>query len=314
MWHFAHHPPHPNCGNETWLHWIAVRMLHARLSRALSENVGVRLSYSCDCLCGKHGGNVARVADSVVMERRIESGTIRPDVRLCRNAQTVALFEVVVTHEPALAVVEWAQSNQIPILEFHLKEPADLNKLQQEVLVPDRVNGLDKQTLCPCSSRPCDCGRPGCPQHTHCPPPCQIIDSPDHRHCRQCGHAVSGHWAYCFCCSLARRLERIPCYRRGLSPYDGHRHCKTCHTEMMGHNTMLYDDCYGCNQRRIQSEQNLAIAKKESLHENLARRQDPKLTPADVERRQLWAALNAWLQPSIERYSNGTNGTGTGSE
>ncbi len=249
-WHFAHHPPAKDCGVESWLHKTAVRILYNRFRIGLSDHTEVRLEYSCSCLCGKHQGNVLKSANAVAMESRIETSNIQPDVRLINNGKTVVLVEVVVTHAPEPPVVEWATSHGRPLLEFHLSEAADLEKLETIVIRPDKLQGMGIDSLCPCSKRLCRCGRPSCPKHTCCRPPCNLIDGPEHDHCLDCGTAIwEREYIRCYCCYLARRLGRVPCYQRGLSP-DSHRHCMLCHREMMGMRAYLYDNCYRCNQRK----------------------------------------------------------------
>jgi len=145
--HFAHHAG-ANCQPETAMHKLGKLLLHRRLSQAITAGEAVPISWSCASCHDQHNRNLVKHAASVHLEADL--GLLRPDVLLL-NAEgaLAAIVEIIVTHKPDQHVLDFAATNGVPVVEFHLGTAEDLERLdQEEMLEPTRVH-LCTRPKCP---------------------------------------------------------------------------------------------------------------------------------------------------------------------
>ena len=256
--HFAHEAGAPSC--EGWLHATAKLLLYQRIADAMAGNHPLMIQWCCTSPdCGLHNKDLLwrGILTRVLVEHRLLDWSIQPDI-VCMAGDTPAvLIEVVDTHTPEPPVIDAG----LPVLEFHVSDTTDLARLSAGTLPVSVMSNY------PCPDPRCDmCRKPAsvgcyrcdkCGEHT---PPnshgfyycqqCQACDDVAHRHCKDCDQLTWGRYARCYCCNLAKRLGRVPCYRRGLT-INSHRHCSQCYAEMDSKKQLLYENCYRCN-RAIQ--------------------------------------------------------------
>jgi hypothetical protein len=150
--HFAHYVS-ATCNAETLLHHLGKRLLHERISVALSNNQPLPIKWEC-VQCGDfHEVNMVKSATGVRIEQNL--GPCRPDITLVKaNGSPSVFVEVVVKHAPDETVVDYVRQHNIALVEFHIKSVDDLERISQsEVLLPLKVNV--------CSRPKCKiCGRP----------------------------------------------------------------------------------------------------------------------------------------------------------
>ena len=252
--HFAHERYNPVC--EGLLHRTAKLLLYQRIADAMAG--GHRLMVQWPCTnpdCGLHTQNLlgGGVLTHVLIEHRLSDWAIQPDIVCMAGNTPRVLIEVVDTHAPEPAVI----AAGLPTLEFHLSDTTDLAALSRETLSCTVIHNKNcpnpRCNICrkPASARCWRCAK--CGEHTdprtHGPyycQQCQTCNDNAHGHCPECRQQFDGHYAYCYCCNLARRLGRMPCYRRGFT-IDSHRHCRRCHAEMDSDKQEMYENCYRCN-------------------------------------------------------------------
>ena len=266
--HFAHEVWNPAC--EGLLHKTAKLLLHQRIADAMAGNDRLMIQWRCTSPdCGLHTQNLlgGGVLTHVLVEHRLSDWNIQPDITCMADKTPRVLIEVVDTHAPEPPVI----AAGLPTLEFHFSDATDLAVLSRETLPCTVIHNKD------CPDPKCDiCRKPAsvgcwqcdkCGEHTdakthgsyYCRQ-CQTCNDNAHVHCQDCGQQFYGPYSRCYCCYLARRLGRVPCYRRGLTIYN-HRHCRQCHAEMDSDKQQLYENCYLCN-RSIAME-SMEQAKKE---------------------------------------------------
>ena len=260
--HLAHFRGIPAC--EGWLHATAKLILYQRFADALASDAQVSIGWLCpespleadDWLnCGlKHSTDIfgKGVITDVKLEHFLSDKGIRPDITLIRADRTaVVLVEVVDTHQPESSVID----SDLPVLEIHVSDETDLEILKNDEIPVSVMHNY------PCPSPSCEvCHRRKGDGHHYCGKCNEHISPYEHSYCQQCKSCFpNGYDHYhpceqcgnetkyqrCYCCHLARRLGRVPCYQRGIDPI--HRHCPQCHTEIMGDKIWVYDLCYRCS-------------------------------------------------------------------
>ena len=252
--HFAHEGYNPAC--EGLLHQTAKLLLYQRIADAMAGGHPLMVQWRCTSPdCGLHTQNLlgGGVLTDVLVEHRLRDWNIQPDIVCMAGEMARVLIEVVDTHAPEPPVI----AASLPTLEFHVSNETDLAKLSRETLSCTVIHNKD------CPDPKCDiCRHPAsvghwicdkCGDHTdleehgsyYCRQ-CQTCGYDAHSHCLDCGQPTYGPYSRCYCCNLARRLGRVPCYRRGLT-IDSHRHCRQCHAEMDSDKQLLYENCYRCN-------------------------------------------------------------------
>jgi len=149
----AHHFAHcvgATCNTETLLHQLGKRLLHERLSAALSSNQPLPVKWECIQCRDLHEANLVKSATGVRIEQNL--GHCRPDITLIKaNGSPSAFVEVVVKHAPDENVIEYARQHSIALVEFHITTTDDLERISQsEVLLPTKVDvcSRPKCTVC----------------------------------------------------------------------------------------------------------------------------------------------------------------------
>lgn len=125
--HFAHAGGQA-CNPETALHVLGKRLLFNRLEKGLQDGLPVLMEWECDECHTLHSGNIIKIAAGVALER--SWGPCRPDITVLRQeGLPAALVEIVVSHEPEENVFRFAESVGCPVVEFHLKDEGDLERI-----------------------------------------------------------------------------------------------------------------------------------------------------------------------------------------
>lgn len=136
--HFAHKNLNPNCSPETVLHFGFKRILHERITKALSAGDKLPIQWNCKSCCGSHKGNLLKRATHAIEECNL--GSCKPDIGLLgKKEKVVAAIEVVVTHCPEITSAEHYKKEGIPLIIFKLKSDTELSRASEEVLSPDLV-------------------------------------------------------------------------------------------------------------------------------------------------------------------------------
>lgn len=128
--HFAHFQGE-SCDGETLLHQLGKRLLHDRISMAISRGEDIPFRWRC-CECGDiHQGNLTELASTVELEESL--GSIQPDVTVFDHYRRPrVLVEVVVTHEPEASVWEYAYQNKAYLVVFKVETEYDLECLDRD--------------------------------------------------------------------------------------------------------------------------------------------------------------------------------------
>ena len=139
--HFAHYSG-SNCKPETVLHFIAKLLLYRKIQKAISENAAIHMQWECQ-RCGRnHDGNLLKKATRVELELNLSA--CRPDLALLdKTGKVIAFIEIIVTHSPGENVLAYCRANRVAIIEFDVKNGADLEGMATEGFRPNRVNQCD---------------------------------------------------------------------------------------------------------------------------------------------------------------------------
>ena len=157
--HFAHHATAGDCDGESLLHRLGKRILARRMEVDIATRRPVNVRWGCERCDREHETDVVRGATGVAVEHTIctaGGGRIRPDVAVIdRSGKPQMLCELVVTHEPAQGVYDYARANGIAVAEFWIADVADLEGLEHA-----RTLRPKKATL-GCLTPSCsECGEP----------------------------------------------------------------------------------------------------------------------------------------------------------
>ena len=266
--HFSHASGWTSCG-EGWLHATAKLLLAERFERSIDDGLSVSMRYECDeCSC-RHEGNLVKGVDLVQVEKAFSDAGIRTDIFL--GGSFPKLVEVVVTHEPEVAVYDYASSENIPLVILKVAEVGDLDNLRDGVLTVEVCQ--DPECLCEREAREkriewADCDWRWCQQCG------QVVKDMrgqfggygDHHHCVSCGVLMeNSKYPKHYCCHMTDRLRLRLCSRR-LEDFT-HGHCKRCGdiTRMRRDKEGFFDLCYRCH-----STTHLSETRTSSYHVNLS--------------------------------------------
>lgn len=140
--HFAHKGNSDNHCSESFLH----KLFKERCVDYIREKIasGHSLLFEWHCMqCGEeHNGNLLKKAVNVIMECDLD--VCKPDVALLDgNGKVVIVIEVVVTHKPDQAVLEYYNDNKIACIQINVVDFQDCEIVEEKLSHPDDVN------LCP---------------------------------------------------------------------------------------------------------------------------------------------------------------------
>ena len=166
--HFSHYSNVRSCG-EGWLHAACKQALLERCEVALQKGWSITLPFDCKC------GDVSKVdilqgVTYAVKERPF--GSSRPDICLLDSNELPRVFIEIVHTPPENGVINDAQSYQVPLLVFRVKEECDVKRLQDDRLQPEWLVPL------------------ACPHKQNHMPAAIIIEDLDRARRRRRGHIV----------------------------------------------------------------------------------------------------------------------------
>jgi Competence protein CoiA-like family len=150
--HFAHWRP-VDCNPETVIHQLGKRLLNDRIQSALTSNQPLNLEWNCTYCGDAHPGNLLKLARAVHVERSF--GSCRPDIAICgTNDKPIAFLEIVVTHPPDDAVLNFSKKHGVEIFEFHVQSETDLEQIKSSApLVATSGTYCPKQKCSNCRAR-----------------------------------------------------------------------------------------------------------------------------------------------------------------
>ena len=146
--HYAHKAS-SNCSPETVLHFLFKTQLHNHLEQCLKQGLSVPIKWDCERCRKTHSRpNLLAKAKAIALEKAV--GPYRPDLSLIDElGEPFLAIEVVVTHAPEEAALDYYKSKGIHVVEYHVSSQEDLNR-------PKRFQQFEKTTVCL---------QPTCPEH-----------------------------------------------------------------------------------------------------------------------------------------------------
>lgn len=150
--HFAHKVLSPNCTPETALHYSFKTLLYDKIQKHLDRDSPLRIQWTCSNCKEIHTGNLLKKAVQVRLEHNL--GTCQSDIALLdRNDCAIAAIEVVVTHAPERATLQYYKQNQIAVVVYSLKSDEDIERLDKEILEPNDVKLCTNPKCLKCGER-----------------------------------------------------------------------------------------------------------------------------------------------------------------
>lgn len=123
--HFAHKNLSPNCTPETVLHYSFKTLLCQKIQDCIDHKLRLEIHWGYDPCEGHHTGNLLRKAVQVKSECKL--GLYQPDISLLdQNGRPIAVIEVIVTHAPEQATVNYYKLNEITLVTYVLESDEDI--------------------------------------------------------------------------------------------------------------------------------------------------------------------------------------------
>ena len=144
--HFAHKGNADNHCSESFLHKLFKERCAEYLREKISQNASVTFEWKCEKCIEEHRGNLLKKAIKVITEYNL--GICQPDIALLdSNDNVIKVIEVVVSHSPEPAVLEYYNNNKIACLQIKVEDYSDCNIIEEKLSHPDSVN-LCPQPIC----------------------------------------------------------------------------------------------------------------------------------------------------------------------
>ncbi len=139
--HFSHYKATTNCSAESILHYWGKHIVYERLIKNLKHLEPLIFKWDCDICYDKHEGNVLKKADKICIEKSLEN--CRPDITVFnKDNKAIIAIEVVVTHAPEDATINFCNDNNIYLFQINLKTEDDLLELEKEIINCELKNYL----------------------------------------------------------------------------------------------------------------------------------------------------------------------------
>jgi len=137
--HFAHYSESPNCTPESVLHKSFKLLLLEKIKIQIADKIPIIFEWECFYCHTKHKGNLLNCAASVKEEYQFEN--CRADLALLDiNNNAFAVIEIVVTHKPEEAAIEFYKKNKIVLIQIILESDVDLDNIDAKINFPTSVN------------------------------------------------------------------------------------------------------------------------------------------------------------------------------
>ncbi len=144
--HFAHIGNSDNHCSESFLHKLFKERCAKYLCEKISAKTSVTFEWKCEKCDEEHQGNLLKKAINVVTEYNL--GICQPDIALLdREGNVIIVIEVVVSHSPEPAVLEYYNNNKIACLQIKVDDYPDCNNIEEKLSHPNNVN-LCPQPIC----------------------------------------------------------------------------------------------------------------------------------------------------------------------
>lgn len=136
--HFAHHSDVSNCSPETILHATFKTKAAELLCDRIAKGEKFPIEWTCPQCSGKYPYDILFMAKHVKVEHDLKE--CRPDIALLdEEGNTIAVIEVVVTHEPEENTLKYYHDNGIVLVQYNVTE-ADLIDIEEKIKHPDVVS------------------------------------------------------------------------------------------------------------------------------------------------------------------------------
>jgi len=137
--HFAHYSQSPNCTPEGVLHKSFKILLLEYIKSHIAQKTPINIDWECIHCHTKHKGNLIQCAVEVKEEYQMEK--CRPDIALLgQDGKPFAVIEIVVTHKPEEATIEFYKNNKIALIQIELDSEDDLDHIEEKIKKPTSIN------------------------------------------------------------------------------------------------------------------------------------------------------------------------------
>lgn len=137
--HFAHKGNPDNHCSESFLHQMFKEKCVEFISKKIANHEHLFFEWDCDKCGEKHKGNLLKKAVRVVPE--YDLGICKPDIALFdKDSKVIIVIEVVVTHKPELAAMQYYDENKIACLQIQVNDFADCERIEEKLSSPNHIN------------------------------------------------------------------------------------------------------------------------------------------------------------------------------
>jgi len=121
------------------LHKSFKLLLLEKIKKQIADKTPINFEWECLFCHTKHNGNLLFYAADVKEEYQFEN--CRADLALLDRANNpFAVIEIVVTHKPEEAVIEFYKTNKIVLIQIELESDDVLDKIDAKINIPTSVN------------------------------------------------------------------------------------------------------------------------------------------------------------------------------
>jgi ribosomal protein L37AE/L43A len=137
--HFAHYSQSPNCTPESVLHKSFKLLLLEKIKNHIANKTPIGIEWECINCHEKYKGNLIQAAIDVKEEYQMEN--CRADIALLnKKGKPFAVIEIVVTHKPEEAAIEFYKRNKIALIQIELQSEDDLERIDAKINNPASID------------------------------------------------------------------------------------------------------------------------------------------------------------------------------
>jgi ribosomal protein L37AE/L43A len=137
--HFAHYSQSPNCKPEGVLHKSFKILLLEKIQNHIANKEHISIEWECMRCHEKYKGNLIQVATDVKEEYQMDN--CRADIALLNIDNTpFAVIEIIVTHKPEEAAIEFYKRNKIALIQIELESEDDLDNVDAKLNNPTSID------------------------------------------------------------------------------------------------------------------------------------------------------------------------------
>ena len=137
--HFAHYSQSPNCTPEGVLHKSFKLLLLQYIKQHIADDTLINIEWECNYCHEKHTGNLVQCATDAIDEFHMEK--CRADIALLgQEGKPYAVIEIIVTHKPEEATIEFYKNNKISLIQIELDSDDDLDNVEAKISKPASID------------------------------------------------------------------------------------------------------------------------------------------------------------------------------